>query len=168
MKVTPTSNIRTNCYYQDSHFNFLFFPSSAMAASSSQSETMKAQCSVDNPKVHSFFLNSLCFIPIVLYTVCHWRELYDYLVMCPKLNIKSCQMLCENCFHQENRKLHAMASVMSLWCIRERWKSIMEWILHLAHLFVCLEGYWYAWLIPICWGMRVVRKLGYSTPINLV
>ena len=62
-----------------------------MAASSSQPETMKAECSLDNPKVYSFFfilfLNKLFFIPITLYTVSFlglWRELYDYLVMCPK------------------------------------------------------------------------------------
>ena len=107
-----------------------------------------------------FFLNSfykkLCFILITLYTVCHWRELCEYLVMCLNLNIKSCQMLCKNCFHQENRKLHAMVWVMSFWCIRERWKSIMEWILHLVHLFVWLiikfENFvdtLYAWFIPI-------------------
>ena len=57
MKVMLTSSIKTYFYYtRKVILNFLFFPSSAMAASSSQPETMKAECSLDNPKVHSFFL----------------------------------------------------------------------------------------------------------------
>ena len=40
-----------------------------MAASSSQPETMKAECSLDNPKVHSFYkkLYYIINIPITLY-----------------------------------------------------------------------------------------------------
>ena len=75
MKVKPTSSIRTNCYYQDSHLNFLFFPSSAMAASSSPPETVKAECSLDNPKVHSFFLILFiisCMLFLLHYIQCHF------------------------------------------------------------------------------------------------
>ena len=136
MKVMLTSSIKTYFYYtRKVILNFLFFPSSAMAASSSQPETMKAECSLDNPKVHSFFW---ILIPITPCTVSFqglWRELYDYLVVFPKASIWSCQMLCKNCFHQENRKLHAMAwsCPLGAWLW---WKSGMGWTLHLENLFV--------------------------------
>ena len=115
IKKTPTSSIRTNWYYLDSHFNFLFFPSSAMDASSSQPETMKAECSLDNPKVHSFFLilfTKSYILFLLHYIQCHFmafEENFMIIWWCvPKRNIKSCQMLCTNCFHLENRKPHAM------------------------------------------------------------
>ena len=47
-----------------------------MAASSSQPETMKAESSVDNPKVHSFFLIvftiAIFYFYYILYSVISW------------------------------------------------------------------------------------------------
>ena len=122
-----------------SHFNVLFFPLSAMAASSSQPETMKAECSLDNPKVYSFFLILFiisCMLFLLHYIQCHFmafEENFTITWWCvPKRNIKSCQMLCKNCFHQENRKLHAMvwSCPFGAWVW---WKSGIEWRLHLGH-----------------------------------
>ena len=58
-----------------SYLNFLFFFLSAMAASSSQPETMKAECSLDNPKVYSFFLILFiisCILFLLHYIQCHF------------------------------------------------------------------------------------------------
>ena len=54
-----------------------FSPSSAMAASSTQPETMKAECSLDNPKVHSFFLilftkKAIFYSYYTIYSVISW------------------------------------------------------------------------------------------------
>ena len=90
--------------------------------------------------------------PIILYTVCHWKELYDYLVMCPKINIKICQVLCKNCFHRENRKLHGMAW-WSFWCMGV--VKIRNGVDITFEAFVCLinnkiwQFCWYARSIPI-------------------
>ena len=77
MKVMLTSSIKTCFYYtRKVILNFLFFPSSAMATSSSQPETMKAECSLDNPKVHSFFwiLFTNSYILFLLHHVqCHFK-----------------------------------------------------------------------------------------------
>ena len=127
-----------------SHLNFLFFLLSAMAASSSQPETMKAECSLDNPKVYSFFLilfKISCILFLLHYIQCHFMafgENFTIIWWCvPKRNIKSRQMLCKNCFYQKNRKLHRMA-----WsCPFSAWvqsTSGMEWTLHLGYLFVWL------------------------------
>ena len=46
-----------------------------MAASSSQPETMKAECSLDNPKVYSFFLILFiisCILFLLHYIQCHF------------------------------------------------------------------------------------------------
>ena len=117
-----------------------------MAASSSQPETMKAECSLNNPKVYSFFLILFiisCILFLLHYIQCHFmafKENFMIIWCCvPKRNIKSCQMLCRNWFHQENRKLHAMvwSCPFGTWVL---WKSGIEWRLHLGHyiLFVWL------------------------------
>ena len=85
MKVMLTSSIKTYFYYtRKVILNFLFFPSSAMAASSGQPETMKAECSLDNPKVHSFFLILFTISPLH-YIQCYFMALEEnFMIMCPK------------------------------------------------------------------------------------
>ena len=115
-----------------------------MAASSSQPETMKAECSLDNPKVHSFFLilfTKSYILFLLHYIQCHFmafEENFMIIWWCvPKRNIKSRQMLCKNCLCQENRKLHGMVWLcpFSAWV---RSTSGMEWTLYLGYLFVWL------------------------------
>ena len=153
-----------------SHFNFLFFPSSAMAASSSQPETMKAECSLDNPKVHSFFLilfTISCILFPLHYIQCHFmpfEENFTIIWWCvPKRNRKSCEMLCKNCFHQENGKTTCNGVIVSFWCMGAvKIKKRVE-ITFRALNFVCLinnkrrEYCWHAWLIPI-WSKGFVSK----------
>ena len=59
-----------------------------MAASSSQPETVKSECSLDNPKVHSFFLIlfTISYILFPLhYIQCYFMALEEnFMIMRPK------------------------------------------------------------------------------------
>ena len=154
--IHKLSVIITDCYYQDSHVIFLFFPSSAVIGLGCLIQsTWDHESSMQSGQSKGEF-----FFPITLYTVCHWKELYDYLVICPKINIKICQVLCKNCFHRENRKLHAMAW-WSFWCMGV--VKIRNGVDVTVEAFACLmnnkiwEFCWYAWLIPI-WLKEFVSK----------
>ena len=118
-------------------------------------------------QVHSFFLilftkSYTCILFLTLYYTCtewHWRDLFDYLVMCPKVN--NCQMLCKNCFHQDNQKLHAVGVIMSFWCmgvvkIKNGVDITFGAFVYLIHNKIW-EFSWYAWLITI-WLKGFVSK----------
>ena len=126
-----------------------------MAASSNQPETVKAECSLDNPKVHSFFL--ILFTKSYILFLLHYIQSHfmtfeqSFMIIwwcVPKRNIKSCQMLCRNCFHLE-QKTTCSGVIMPFW-----WMGVVKirsGVDIIFGAFVCLiNNCSRAWLIPIC------------------